>query len=180
MNISLGVRTLALCLGWLLVAGKCFADLPKPPVPPPNELPSGAFRIRPCKVTTNPELPVLWLKIPRQEFNAITQENAPKQSNWAPARTQSIVAAMVASIGLASIVFLRMNRSAKIAMLFVVGVVCSGAAAEAWWNAPPPFNLPTKPAATVSERDFKLPGRLVIQVTDSGSMELAVGTKTSD
>jgi len=172
---------LALCLGWLLVAGKCFADLPKPPVPPPNAQPSDPSNevrsgrsTRYYKATTDPAKEVSVLRIPRKELDAIVAENARKQTSAAPLRTQSIIAALAASIGVASVVFLRMNRQTKVAMLFVVGLVGSSAAADAWWNISRPPDLQPRQ----SKGSIEHSGPIVVEVTDTGSMELTIGTKS--
>ncbi len=176
MNRTIWCALLILSLA--LLATKSYADI-RPPKVVPAEKPALTI-----KVSSDPTKDVSFLKIPRSELKVLQASPDNKQGSWGPASSRSIVAALVASIGLASVFLLRVNRQAKIALLFLVGVITSGAVAEAWWNAPPPpRTAPGPPAANlepaiqVIKDDFKLDGLVVIEFVDSGSLELVIGTK---
>jgi len=146
-----------------IVATSVYADIP----PRPVDLPNGKIST-PLVVKVDPNKDVSFLRIPREQLKEAGEAKDARQG-WLPGRTQSMIAAMAASVGVASVFLLRGKRHAKIAVLFVSGLVASGAVAQAWW-APPPGRPPFAPPPNFS-------GEVVIEPTDGFQVELIIGTK---
>jgi hypothetical protein len=162
----LGICTL-LGLGLVLTAATTYADA----LAPPKDLPPNASAFY-YNATTDAKKDVTFVKISKENLDRLVTTLKGKQANWAPPATRSIVAALAASIGLASVFLLRTNRATKVVMLFVVGLFALSPVAEAWNAAPmPPYNPQPAPAASFTHN-----GLLVFELKDQGPIEITFGT----
>jgi hypothetical protein len=162
VNRQLSLCTLAALVGLGILATRSYADIPPRPVDAPADKST-----TPLVVRVDPNKDVSFLRVPREQLKEAAEAKDAKQG-WLPGRTQSMIAAMAASIGVASVFLLRGKRNAKIAVWFVTGLVASAAVAQAWW-APPPGKPFTTPA--------NFSGEVVIEPTDGFQVELIIGTK---
>lgn len=155
-------------LGFVLFAIPCFADALAPPVDlPPN---AAAFNYI---AKTDETKDVTFVRMTKEDLGRLVAAAKGQQASWTPPATRSIVAALAASVGLASVFLLRSNRHTKIVMLFVVGLFATSAVAEAWWDIAPP----TRPIPAPARASFAHSGLLVFEVKEAGIVEIAIGTK---
>jgi hypothetical protein len=169
----------ALTLGIFLPSSSARADIPILP----QDLPDGRTPYS-IEVTYDPDKDVSFLYVGRRALGTV--QAGEKQSLWEPGRTQSVVAAVSLSLGLASVLLLRGRRGAQIACGLVAAIGIGAIGVEALGNAPapkpPPSANPQPSPTTLAGRRphfalTKFQGETVVEVVEGEQIRLVIGTK---